>query len=267
MTLPRGLTVLVTGATGGIGRELVTSLAGSGSRLILHGRSADRVAETVRAVAVDRVDARGVVADLSSLGETARLAEEALEAGSIDLLINNAGVGFGKDRALRETSRDGFELRFAVNYLAPVLLTRRLLARGMPTRAVVNVASAGQAPLDLDDLQSTRHYDGVQAYRRSKLALICFTLDLAAETKIAVNALHPGTFLDTGMVRESGIRPLGPASHGADSILGLMERSLQGTSGRYFDQMEPAPPDPQALDLQFRKVLRQRTDELLARFL
>jgi NAD(P)-dependent dehydrogenase (short-subunit alcohol dehydrogenase family) len=267
MTLPRGVTVLVTGATGGIGRELVTSLAGTGSRLILHGRSADRVAETVRAVSVGGVEPRGLVADLSSLGETARLAEDALAAGSIDLLVNNAGVGFGKDRALRETSSDGFELRFAVNYLAPVLLTRKLLARGLPTRAVVNVASAGQAPLDLDDLQSTHHYDGVQAYRRSKLALICFTLDLAAETKIAVNALHPGTFLDTGMVRQSGIRPLGPASHGADSILRLMERSLDGISGRYFDQMEPAPPDPQALDLGFRKLLRQRTDELLARFL
>lgn len=267
MALLKGLTVLVTGATGGIGRALVTSLAGTGSRLVLHGRSPDRVNETVRAAAAGGVEARGVVAELSSLGDTARLADEALAGGPIDLLVNNAGVGFGKDRTLRETSRDGFELRFAVNYLAPVLLTRKLLARGMPTRAVVNVASAGQAPLDLDDLQSTRHYDGVEAYRRSKLALICFTLDLAAETRIAVNALHPGTFLDTGMVRQSGIHPLGPASHGADSILRLMERSLQGISGRYFDQVEPAPPDPQALDPTFRMLLRKRTDELLARYL
>ena len=267
MALPNGLTVLVTGATGGIGRALVTSLAGAGSRLVLHGRSADRVAETVRAVAAAGGDARGVVADLSSLDETGRLAEEALEGGPIDVLVNNAGVGFGKDRTLRESSRDGFELRFAVNYLAPVLLTRKLLARGMPTRAVVNVASAGQAPLDLDDLQSTHHYDGVQAYRRSKLALICVTFDLAEETEIAVNALHPGTFLDTGMVRQSGISPLGPASRGADTILRLMDRSLQGMSGRYFDQMEPAPPDPQALDHGFRTLLRKRTDDLLARFL
>lgn len=267
MALPTGLTVLVTGATGGIGRALVASLSGTGSRLVLHGRSPDRVAETVRAVTVGGVEARGLVADLSSLQETVRLANEALAVGPIDLLVNNAGVGFGKDRTLRETSRDGFELRFAVNYLAPVLLTRKLLARGMPTRAVVNVASAGQAPLDLDDLQSTRHYDGVQAYRRSKLALICFTFDLAEETEIAVNALHPGTFLDTGMVRQSGIRPLGPASDGAESILRLMDRSLQGISGRYFDQTEPAPPEPQALDRAFRKSLRQRTDELLAPYL
>jgi NAD(P)-dependent dehydrogenase (short-subunit alcohol dehydrogenase family) len=266
MPLPTGLTVLVTGATSGIGQQLVTSLAGTRVRVVIHGRSADRVAQTVQAVTAGGVEARGVVADLSSLRETARLADEALAGGPIDLLINNAGVGFGKDRALRETSRDGFELRFAVNYLAPILLTRKLLARGMPTRAVVNVASAGQAPLDLDDLQSTRHYDGVQAYRRSKLGLICFTFDLAEETEIAVNALHPGTFLDTGMVRQSGIRPLGPASQGAESILRLMERSLDGISGRYFDQMEPAPPDPQALDRAFRKALRQRTDELLAPF-
>src|SRR6516225_8738432 len=99
MALPRGLTVLVTGATGGIGRELVTSLAKTGSRLILHGRSEDRVTDRVRAVAGRGVEARGIVADLSSLGETARLAEEALAAGPIDVLVNNAGVGFGKDRA------------------------------------------------------------------------------------------------------------------------------------------------------------------------
>ena len=223
--------------------------------------------ETVGALKARGVEATGLVADLASLQETARLAEEVLRGGrAIDVLINNAGVGFGRDRKLRETSRDGFELRFAVNYLAPVLLTRKLLAGGRPTRAVVNVASAGQESLDLDDLQSTRAYDGVQAYRRSKLALICFTFDLAEETEVPVNALHPGTLLDSGMVRESGIHPLGPVSRGADSIRHVVERSLERVTGRYFDEKEPARPDPQANDRAIRRRLHALTEELLAPF-
>ena len=147
--------------------------------------------------------------------------------GPLDVLINNAGVGFGADRRARETSHDGFELRLAVNYLAPFVLTRRLLARGLPTRAVVNVASIGQQALDLDDLQTTHDYDGVRAYCRSKLALIMFTLDLAHERPaLTCNALHPGTYLDTGMVRAAGITPLGPASEGVDSILHVLGAAL-----------------------------------------
>jgi NAD(P)-dependent dehydrogenase (short-subunit alcohol dehydrogenase family) len=262
-----GLTFLVTGATGGIGRAFVESLAGTGARVIAHGRSAQRLDETVRVLAARGVEATGLIADLASLDETARLAGQALALGRpIDVLINNAGVGFGRDRTLRETSRDGFELRLAVNYLAPVLLTRKLLAGGMPTRVVVNVASAGQEALDLEDLQSTRHYDGVQAYRRSKLALICFTFDLAEESKVAVNALHPGTFLDSGMVRESGIHPLGPVSRGAETIRHVVEQSLEGVTGRYFDELKPARPDPQANDHPFRKKLSERIHAMLRRW-
>jgi len=106
----------------------------------------------------------------------------------------------------------------------------------------------------------------VQAYRRSKLALICFTFDLAEETQVAVNALHPGTFLDSEMVRESGIRPLGPVSRGAEVIRYVVEQSLEGATGRYFDEFEPARPDPQAFDAVVRRRLRERTDELLAPF-
>jgi NAD(P)-dependent dehydrogenase (short-subunit alcohol dehydrogenase family) len=262
-----GLHILVTGATSGIGRAFVGSLSGTGARVLVHGRSAQRVAETVGALQAEGIEAAGMIADLASLRETARLADQVLGGDRpIDVLINNAGVGFGRDRRLREVSRDGFELRLAVNYLAPVLLTRKLLAGGMPTRAVVNVASAGQEALDLDDLQSTRDYDGVRAYRRSKLALIDFTLDLAEESKIAVNALHPGTFLDSGMVRESGIQPLGPVSRGAEAILEVLRRSLEGVTARYFDETEVARPDAQASDSVIRRGLAERTRVLLAAF-
>src|ERR1700750_2206438 len=100
MVLPAGLHVFGTGAARGSGRELVASLVKMGARVVAHGRSAELVAETVRAVSVGGA-ARGVVADLSSLGETARLADDALAGGPIDILINNAGVGFGQDRTHR----------------------------------------------------------------------------------------------------------------------------------------------------------------------
>ena len=103
----------------------------------------------------------------------------------------------------------------------------------------------------------------MQAYRRSKLALVMFTLDLAEETKVAVNALHPGTFLDSGMVRESRIRPLGPVSRGAESIQYVVQQSLAGVTGRYFDQTEPSRPEPQANDRALRRSLAERTEAML----
>jgi NAD(P)-dependent dehydrogenase (short-subunit alcohol dehydrogenase family) len=183
-------------------------------------------------------------------------------------LINNAGVGFGSDRTQRETSRDGFELRLAVNYLAPFVLTHELLARSTPTRAIVNVSSIGQEPIDTNDLLLEHAYDGVSAYRRSKLALIMHTFDVAAAFgSIASNALHPGTFLDTGMVRDAGITPLGPATRGADVIAHVLSRALlDKTSGRYFDEMREARPNAQVFDLDARARLRERTLALTAPF-
>jgi NAD(P)-dependent dehydrogenase (short-subunit alcohol dehydrogenase family) len=211
--------------------------------------------------------ADGLVADLASLAEVAELARRI--SLPLDLLINNAGVGFGANPRARETSHDGFELRLAVNYLAPFVLTRRLLTRGLPTRAVVNVASAGQQALDLDDLQTTTDYDGGRAYCRSKLALIMFTLDQAKEhPALTFNALHPGTYLDTGMVREAGITPLGPASRGVDSILHLLDAALnRHTTGAYFDQQRVARADAQAYDVTVRGALRAQTSQLVRRFL
>ena len=145
------------------------------------------------------------------------------------MLINNAGVGTAGETKDRELSRDGYELRFAVNYLAPFLLTEELLARGLPRRAIINVASAGQEPLDFDDLMTERDYSGMRAYCRSKLALIMMSFDLAElNAALQVHALHPGTYLDTAMVRKAGIRPLGPASRGGQSILGVLSTALDG---------------------------------------
>ncbi len=244
-----GLRILVTGATSGIGKATAEALAREGATVLVHGRDATKVGPG------------GFVADLASLAETRRLAEEVLAEGPLDVLVNNAGVGFGRDRRCREVSADGFELRFAVNYLAPFVLSHALLAKGSPTRAIVNVASGGQEALDLDDLQGAR-YDGLQAYRRSKLALIMLSIDLAeAFPAVAVSSLHPGTFLDTAMVRDAGIAPRGPASRGAEAILHVL---AAGQTGRYFDEQQLAEPDAQASDGAFRQALRERTLALLA---
>ncbi|HEY4175889.1 MAG TPA: SDR family NAD(P)-dependent oxidoreductase [Kofleriaceae bacterium] len=249
----RDLAALVTGATGGIGQHLCASLIGEGARVIAHGPAADEVDALSQRLACE-----GLVCDLASLA-----AVRDVELPAIDVLINNAGIGFGANQLHREVSADCLELRFAVNYLASVLLTRRYLARG-GLRAIVNVASAGQRALDFDDLQSERGYDGMTAYRRSKLAMVMWSLDLAAEQPVPVVSLHPGTFLDTGMVRQSGITPLGTAQHGAEMVRIAAERALSGTTGVFFDELEPARADEQAYDALARKMLRERTDALLS---
>ncbi len=261
----RDLDILVTGATSGIGLATARQLAAGGAAVLVHGRDRGKVAGVVDQIRAEGGRADGVVADLASLEAVARLAGEVGDrAGGLDVLVNNAGVGPGAPGGARELSLDGHELRFAVNYLAHYLLTRELLRRGLPRRAVVNVASIGQAPLSFDDLMLERGYDGWQAYSQSKLAQVMHTIDLAAERpEIAVNALHPGTFLDTPMVRTMGIQPLGSAEDGATAVVALVAQSLTGqVTGRYFDGTSPASPHVQSADPVARRRLRELSEAL-----
>lgn len=272
-------TILVTGATSGIGYLAARALYAAGATLVLHGRDAARLAACAESLSSEAqasptpprpgAIAAQLVADLASLADTAALAAKvAREVPALDVLVNNAGVGFGSDRSRRELSRDGHELRFAVNYLAPVLLTELLLSQGLPRRAVVNVASIGQEPPDFTDLESARDYEGTRAYRRSKLALIMWSFDLAARhPERVVHALHPGTLLDTQMVRDAGVSPRGPASRGAEVIRGVVERALESArSGEYFDELSPARAKPPAYDESARAELRAATLERLRAF-
>ena len=260
-----GKTVLITGSTDGVGARVAERLGAMGLHVILHGRDqarGERVADGIRAAGNPAVEF--LQADLSSLSEVRRLAKAVgLAHPRLDILINNAGIGSGGSRGQRQTSADGYELRFAVNYLAGFLLTMLLLPtlRASAPARIVNVASAGQSPIDFDDVMLERAYSGGRAYTQSKLAQVMFTFDLAREiagSGVTVNALHPATYMDTTMVRQSGAAPLSTVDEGADAIMNLaIAPALDGVSGRYFDRLQPARAEAQAYDERTQRRLRE----------
>ena len=265
-------TILITGATGGLGRALTHRAAEHGATVVAHGRDEQRLRE----LALEVEQATGtsidtVAADLAVLREVDRLADSVLDTyDRLDVLVNNAGVGFGAPDGPREESADGIELRFAVNHLAAYRLAGRLaklLEVSAPAR-IVQVASAGQLPLDRDDPLTEQGWDGVTAYRRSKLAQVMATYDLAADlvgTGVTVNALHPATFMDTAMVRDSGVAPTSTVEEGLEATWRLVaDPALEGVSGRYFDGTHEGTSDPQADDPAARAWVREVTDRLLA---
>ncbi|MQY25301.1 SDR family NAD(P)-dependent oxidoreductase [Nocardia aurantia] len=264
-----GKTILITGSTDGLGRHLAVRLARSGARVLVHGRDRERGAG-VRAeiLAAGGPEPEVLIADLGSLREVDRLAGEVgAVTDRLDALINNAGVGFGAPDSARELGADGYELRFAVNYLAGVRLVRQLaplLIAAAPAR-VVNVASIGQQALDFGDLNFEHGYSGAAAYMRSKLALIMATFDLAEEfgpAGVMVTALHPATYMDTTMVREFGGSPLSTVDEGGDAVVRLITEDVP--NGAYFNGRKPARADAQAYDPAARGELRRRTAELIS---
>jgi NAD(P)-dependent dehydrogenase (short-subunit alcohol dehydrogenase family) len=257
-------TILVTGATDGLGRALARELAARGALVLLHGRSTQRLEATRREIAeaTGGHRLRTYQADLASLEQVRRLGREVDgQQERLDVLVNNAGIG--GDGPRRE-SADGVELRFAVNYLAPFLLTDLLLPllrRSAPAR-IVNVASVGQAPIDFDDVMLERRYDGLRAYRQSKLAQIMFTFELAerlraaGESGVTVNALHPATLMDTKMALETFGYAMSTVQDGVEATLRLVVApELDAVSGHYFDRLRESRADPQAYDAEARRRL------------
>jgi retinol dehydrogenase-14 len=250
-----GRTVLITGATGGIGKATALGLAAMGAHLAITGRDlgrTDTAAREIRAAGGGQVDV--FVADLSSRAKVRRLADEVLQRlPRLDVLVNNVG-GYWNTR---HVTADGLERTFALNHLAPFLLTNLLLDRlrdSAPAR-VVTVSSHAHTGgrIDFDDLQGERSYSGARAYNQSKLANVLFTYELGRRlqgTSVTANALHPGVVRTSfGAEDPAGIQRLlvplirpfmkSPARGAATSIHVASAPELDQVTGTYFARSKP----------------------------
>ncbi len=257
--------ILITGATDGLGKEVALHLAAKGASLLIHGRNPEKGKKVLEEIKEKTGNNKISYynADFSSLNEVRQLAEKLMSGQQrLDILINNAGIGGGEQFSPREVSRDGYELRFAVNYLAPFLLTHLLLPLLMksdPAR-IINVASGAQESLDFDNLMLEKDYRGWHAYAQSKLALVMFTFSLSEMLKrhknICVNCLHPATLMDTQMVREAGRIPRSSVEEGVDAVLyAAVHPDTESKSGLYYNQRLPERAHPQAYDEEAKRRL------------
>jgi NAD(P)-dependent dehydrogenase (short-subunit alcohol dehydrogenase family) len=255
--------VLITGATDGLGRGVARDLASRGAQVLLHGRDRERLDALARELGRDGEPAPAFLADLASLDEVRSLADEVERSvAHLHVLVNNAGIGSGMpDGRERRESRDGYELRLAVNHLAGFLLTMRLLPllrRSAPAR-VVFVASLGQAPMDFDDPMLEHGYSGTRAYGQSKLAQITAGLELASRldpAEVSVTSLHPSTYMPTKMVLEEVGSSVDTLEDGVAATVRLaVDPRLEGVTGRFYDRQVETAPHPQAHDPEARRRL------------
>lgn len=256
-------TILITGSTDGIGLETAKMLAEKGHRVLLHGRSRQKLEAASQAVGT----AGGTyLADLSRLGDVVRLAEAvAADHPALDVLINNAGIY----KTPQPVTPDGLDVRFVVNTLAPFLLARRLVPSMSGDGRIVNLSSAAQAPVNLAALAGHARLSDMEAYAQSKLALTMWTRAMADELVDGpvVVAVNPGSLLASKMVREG----FGVAGNdlriGADILVrAALSEEFADASGKYFDNDAGrfAAPHRDALDgARIRKVV-EAIDGLLA---
>jgi NAD(P)-dependent dehydrogenase (short-subunit alcohol dehydrogenase family) len=277
-----GKTCLVTGATSGMGAVTAMELARLGATVLVAGRDRDRTEE--HAAAIRRATgarAAAVVADLASRDQVRAMADEiARQLVRLDVLVNNAGTVLFE----RTVTADGLEKTFAVNYLSHFLLTNLLLdrLRASPSARIVNVSSVQHhdGRIDFANLQGERHYDRLDAYARSKLAVLMFTYELARRlegSRVTVNAVHPGTVAsnlgdENGFVRGwlrvrlRNVMRRGSwmsAEEGARNIVHVASApELDGVTGRYFDHATEARSSPASYDAAVARRLWELSAEL-----
>ncbi len=262
-------TILVTGSTDGIGLATARLLASRGHHLLLHGRSPSKlkIAEQTVTAEPGSGPTDSYVADLSSLSEVKTLAETvAANHPKIDVLINNAGV-FSTPEPVTES---GFDVRFAVNTVAPYLLTQKLSPLLGPAGRVVNLSSAAQSPVDLEALAGQIRLSDGAAYAQSKLALTMWSRHLAqlkGKNGPVIVAVNPGSMLGSKMVKQAyGVT-------GADIGIGaeILRRAalgddFEGASGQYFDNDSGrfASPHPDALNPAKAKAVVQAIEKIIS---
>ncbi len=253
-------TILITGATDGIGEETARQLAGMGAHILLHGRNPDKAARVREDIVLNTGNAEVeiLIADLQSMAQVQRLAEDVQSlTGRLDVLINNAGVYM---QAYQQTP-DGYEMTFAVNHLAPFLLTHLLLdllKDSAPARIInVNSVAHGSARVDLDNLNAEKKFHPWGAYCLSKLANLLFTFKLARllkRTEVTINALHPGT-INTKMLSLIGLEGK-PVAQGAETPVYLASApEIAGITGEYFSRKRIAQPSEESRDQELQEKI------------
>jgi len=276
----QGKTVLVSGATNGIGKQSALELAQMGAQVVIIGRSKTKTEETLREIQTvsGNKDVHALIADLSSMAEVRRVAADFKKQYSrLDVLLNNAGAVF----STRQETVDGYEMTFALNHLSYFLLTNLLLdllKANAPSR-IVNVSSEAHTfgPLNLDDLQNKQSYGmaGFRAYGQSKLENVMFTYELArrlAGTGVTVNALHPGG-VNTGFGKNNtGLMKIAmniftrfaiKVEEGAKTSVYLASSpEVEGVTGKYFDKSKPKQSSAASYDEATQKRLWDISEQL-----
>ena len=262
-----GKVALVTGSTDGLGRDVARRLAAAGARVLVTGRSVERGDSLVDEITRSgKGSAKFYRADLASLAEVRRLADAVVRDNTrLDLLVNNAGVGFVFDTA-RKFSVEGYEMHFAVNYLAHYLLTKRLLpliVASAPAR-IINVSSGSQEPIDFDDVMMTKGFNGERGYAQSKLAQVMMTIDMAPALEkqgVLTYSLHPASTMATTMARALNVKPRSTIAEGVESVINAI--TTTEPTGTYFNQLKPAKALAQAYDPAAREKLRTLSERLV----
>ncbi|WP_298516175.1 SDR family NAD(P)-dependent oxidoreductase [uncultured Kordia sp.] len=231
-------TIIITGSTDGIGKLTAIKLAKEGHEVYIHGRNSEKLAKVISEIqaASNNSNIKGFAADLSTMAAVQQLAEKMkATVPKIDVLINNAGVY--NSRIAKST--DGLDLRFAVNYIAPYILTNELLPllETSENARIVNLSSAAQAPVSLDALAGNVTVTEQVSYAQSKLALTMWSFYLAKQhSNIQVIAVNPGSLLNTNMVKEAFGTHWSSADKGADILYDLtVSEEHKGITGKYFD--------------------------------
>lgn len=231
-------TILITGSTDGVGKLTATKLARNGHAVYLHGRSPEKLAATISEIKTisknENID--GFVADLSGLVAVEKMAEQINETLSkLDVLINNAGIF----KSPVSHNQKGLDIRFVVNYLAPYLLTEKLipLMKKATDPRIINLSSAAQSSVSDEALRGTVNLSEQEAYAQSKLALTMWSFHLAEILPdLAVIAVNPGSLLNTKMVAQAYGRSWSSADKGADILYALaVSEEFKGVTGQYFD--------------------------------
>jgi NAD(P)-dependent dehydrogenase (short-subunit alcohol dehydrogenase family) len=271
---------IVTGSNSGIGKETALALAGMNATVVMAVRNQEK-GEIAKHEIIEKTENRMIdlmICDIASLTSIRNFAKEfTAKYDRLDVLINNAGVVMNN----RQTTVDGFERNFAVDYLGPVLLTHELLPllkSSAPSR-IINLSSGlyKSGKIDFDDLQSEKHYNGMQAYRNAKLMILMFTYELARRlegTGVTVNAVQPG-FAATNLGRNTGsllqaisyklVRVIQiSAKKGAETSVYLAtSNEVKDVTGKCFRKMQVTETSPTSNDREMQKRLWEKTMELL----